>query len=431
MSTTPKLSIFERAQKYVAKMDAAIQGAGGSSATMAVARVLLDGFALSHDDALAILREYSERCSPPWSESELLHKLRSVKTTGTGSLLQDGDSYVPKHASGSPAVAARAEEPKPEYDPEKLKRFAGAWRDRVSASWLANRSELDPSACTAQEFLAALYYPERGEKVIVFLNEFSQGDAIWPDDKDLPSYGPRGVWYLAQPVDGVWRKNPRGKNPEKLSRRIAECVMAWRYLVLESDEADARDWLGAVVQLPLRIAAIYTSGSRSIHVLVRVDAVNAADWDRQKAALLKGLVTLGADRGALSGVRLTRLPNCLRLGKDVASAVSGASPENTQPMKKTYQLFPKPRLQKLLYLRREPAARPICGMIARRDLVASLEVLVKSSGLALLSQPVADLWKLQGRLLHVASESVICKSAAREIMEHLQDQANLAWEGAK
>lgn len=413
-----KLSIFERAQKYVAQMPPAIAGSGGSVACMAVAKVLLDGFALSEEDSFAILTEYSARCSPPWSENELRHKMRSVKVRGTGGLLKEDDSYTPRHAAGS-TPAARAEEPRPEYDPAKLKRFAAGWIDQVSAGWLADRSEIDPSNCSTGEFLAALYYPDRGEKVIVFLNEFSQGEALWPDDKELPSQGPRGVWYLAQPVDGVWRKNPRGKNPEKLSRRIAECVLSWRYLVLESDEADARDWLAAVVQLPLKIAAIYTSGSRSIHVLVRVDAANPSDWDRQKAALLKGLVTLGADRGALSGVRLTRLPNCLRLGKDVASAPAEATSENTQPMKKTYQPFPKPRLQKLLYLCREPAPRPICGMIPRRDLRASLESLVKSQGLSLLSGSADDLWRLQGRLLHVASESPVCKAAAREIGEFL------------
>lgn len=416
-----KLSVFERAQKYVAQMPPAIEGSGGSVACMAVARVLLDGFALSEEDSFAILTEYSARCSPPWSENELRHKMRSVKVRGTGGLLKEGDSYTPRHAAGS-TPAARAAEPAPEFDSAKLKRFAAGWVEQVSAGWLADRSDLDPTDCSTHEFLSALYYPERGEKVLVFLNEFSQGEALWPDDAELPSQGPRGVWYLAQPVDGRWRKNPRSKKPEKLSRRIAECVLAWRYLVLESDEADARDWLAAVVQLPLRIAAIYTSGSRSIHVLVRVDAANAADWDRSKAALLKGLVTLGADRGALSGVRLTRLPNCLRMGKDVSapSPESLESPEKPEkPMKKTYQPFPKPRLQKLLYLCREPAARPICGMIPRRSTVASLEALVKTQGLSLLSGTTDDLRKLQGRLLHVASESPTCKAAAREIGEHL------------
>jgi len=36
-------------------------------------------------------------------------------------------------------------------------------------------------------------------------------------------------------------------------------VTAWRYLVLESDVAEAGQWLNLLVQLPLPIAAIYTS----------------------------------------------------------------------------------------------------------------------------------------------------------------------------
>ncbi len=404
-----KLSVYERAQKYVSKMDAAVSGANGHAATFAVAKALVDGFALSKEDALAILREYNERCSPPWKEHELLHKVNTV-TSSTGYLLKDSDSYTPHHAPGS-LPAARPAEPAPSFDAAKLARFAAPWVDKVNAAWLADRSDLDPTCCSTHEFLSALYYPERGEKVLIFLNEYSQVDALWPDVKELPLEGPRGVWYLAQPVDGVARVNPRGKDPSKLSRRIAECVVAWRYLVLESDQADARDWMGAVVQLPLRIAAIYTSGGRSIHVLIRVDAVNASDWDRNKAAILKGLVTLGADRGALSGVRLTRLPNSLRLGKDVVEQ----SHDSEKPMKKTYLPFPRPQLQKLLYVCREPAPRPICEMIPRRDIVATLEGLVRSRGLELMDLPAHEMRAIHRRLSHVASQSPVCKSAAREI----------------
>ncbi len=411
-----KLSVYERAQKYVSKMDAAISGdlpggGGGHAATFAVAKALVDGFALSKEDALAIMREYNGRCSPPWKEHELLHKVNSISSS-SGYLLKESDSYTPRHAPGSlPEV--RPAEPAPAFDAAKLARFAAPWADKVNAAWLADRSDLDPTCCTTHEFLSALYYPERGEKVLVFLNEFSQGDALWPDAKELPSEGPRGVWYLAQPVDGVARVNPRGKDPSKLSRRIAECVVAWRYLVLESDQADACDWMGAVVQLPLRIAAIYTSGGRSIHVLVRVDAVNASDWDRVKAAILKGLVTLGADRGALSGVRLTRLPNCLRLGEDV---VHEQQDSEKKPMKE-YKRFPRPQLQKLLYVCREPAPRPICEMIPRRDIVATLEGMVRTRGLALMDLPAHEMHAVHRRLSHVAAQSPVCKSAAREIGE--------------
>jgi len=132
----------------------------------------------------------------------------------------------------------------------------------------------DPAMVDTAGFLQALYRP--GESVVCFDNEYSQGCAVWPaDEAKLPRAGKNGCWYLAQPVDGQYHINPRSLDKDgnaKQSRRSEESVTSWRYLVIESDEAPLRLWLGALVKLPLRIAAIYTSGGRSVHALVRVDA---------------------------------------------------------------------------------------------------------------------------------------------------------------
>ena len=101
----------------------------------------------------------------------------------------------------------------------------------------------------------------------------------------------------------------------QLGRRHAACVARWPYLVLESDEAPADMWLRALVQLPLPIVAAYTSGGRSIHALVRVNAESKAEWDGVRDDLVPIVCPLGADAGALSAVRLSRLPGCLRHGK--------------------------------------------------------------------------------------------------------------------
>jgi regulatory protein RepA len=127
---------------------------------------------------------------------------------------------------------------------------------------------------------------------------------------DYLSRGRFGVWYLCNPVDGEAHWNPR---EGKWSWRSEEAITSFRYAVIESDEADPGLWLAAVVQLPLPIAAIYSSGKRSIQVLVRVDADSKSQWDeivrREWAPIL---VRLGADYGALSAVRLSRLPGCWR-----------------------------------------------------------------------------------------------------------------------
>jgi hypothetical protein len=83
--------------------------------------------------------------------------------------------------------------------------------------------------------------------------------------------------------------------------------------VVESDSAPKDLWLRALVQLPIPIAAIYDSGGDSIHALVHVNAESKAEWDRiVRMELGPLIVPIGADYGAMTGVRLTRLPNCRR-----------------------------------------------------------------------------------------------------------------------
>lgn len=336
-------------------------------------------------------------------------KLRSE--LGKAETAERGGSQWAPGASRAAASVPRQQEESPSYDEEKLTRFAGDFVDTVDAAWLADRSVVDPSTCTSADFLAALYHRDRGEKVLVFTNEHSQGEAVWPDAASLPTRGPEGVWFLAQPVHGEYVPNPRSDPPGKPSRRVAECVREWRFLLLESDNAPARLWLAAVVQLPLRIAAIYTSGSRSVHVLVQVDAPVKERWEKEKAELLRGMVTLGACRGSLSGVRLTRLPGCLRFGKS-------AEVKSEDGMKrKKYVKFPKPGLQKLLYLAPSPSVRSIASIVPRRNVLEEIERSGSELSRQIATSPVETLKSLLARAEHFASCSPWCKTAAAELPE--------------
>lgn len=357
----PSVTLFERAQKYVTKMPAAVSGTGGHNVTFHVACVLLQGFDLPRSEARSLLDEFNARCEPPWSDRELEHKLNQAdKMSGLetrdgmqtrGCMAREAERDDGPRADLPPSHAPSAPLPivppaKPEFAPEKLKAFAQRWRPYVDTAWLAERSAIVPfgssGGLSADDYLWAVF--REGEKVVVFTNQQSQGQAMWPLQRP-PAGGDEGVWYLAQPVDGLEYVNPRAKKDDgspKLSRRSEESVTSWRHLVLESDEADARDWLGALVQLPLRIVAIYTSGGRSIHALVRIDAKSKGNWDGIVKQIRPVLVTLGADPKAMSAVRLTRLPGCRRGEK----------------------------LQKLLYLNPDPESAPICGLPMRTQALA-------------------------------------------------------------
>jgi hypothetical protein len=91
-------NVVDRARKYIAKMPPAVSGQGGHDATFSVACKLVVGFGfgfgLDRATALDLMREYNEKCQPPWSEKELAHKVDdSLKQPGLrGELLNSAPS---------------------------------------------------------------------------------------------------------------------------------------------------------------------------------------------------------------------------------------------------------------------------------------------------------------------------------------------------
>lgn len=76
--------LVNRIERYLQKIPPAVSGQGGHAQTFAVAKILVFGFGLSDSHALPFLRQYSQRCLPPWSEKELVHKIKSARKFGPG-----------------------------------------------------------------------------------------------------------------------------------------------------------------------------------------------------------------------------------------------------------------------------------------------------------------------------------------------------------
>jgi hypothetical protein len=154
------------------------------------------------------------------------------------------------------------------------------------------------------------------------------------------------VWFLSNPVDGAWHPVKHvEKHGRKFSRRSEPSVTAFRYLVLESDVLGEDLWLKVLVRLPLPIVAVYTSGSKSVHALVRLGADTKAEWDHLRNEMSPLLTKLGADYKAMSAVRLTRLPFTLRRG--------------TTRKDGSYQAWENPGRQELLWLDAEADGGPM------------------------------------------------------------------------
>jgi hypothetical protein len=341
-------NVIDLAREHLAGLDAPRRSKSDPQDSHMVvfdaAAALVKGFSLSASDAERLLDEFCRRSDQPWSAREISYKIKQAEMASCrspGYLLRGerNDGNKPKMRGPNFTRVFPKKEDRRSFSQEALRAAAGDRRGKVDAVWLGNRSEVDPAECDSNRFLRMMF--RDGERVIIFNNQHTQGQAVWPVD-GIPEVAAEGMWFLIQPVDGRYHDNPRTGNP---SRRSEEAVKSWRYLLLESDEAAAGDWLGALAGLRAEIAAIYSSGGRSVHSLVKVDCASKKEWDRRRANLLgTRLVVLGLDERAVTGVRLSRLP------------------QQPRPEKRGYQ--------KLLYVRSFPTRDRLIDLPAVRDVEA-------------------------------------------------------------
>jgi hypothetical protein len=72
-------SPLDRASRYLAVMEASVQGQGGSVACLKAAMSMVQGFALSDDEALYLMmNEFNPRCQPPWSLRDMTRKIKEA-----------------------------------------------------------------------------------------------------------------------------------------------------------------------------------------------------------------------------------------------------------------------------------------------------------------------------------------------------------------
>lgn len=395
------MEVVERARRYCSKLDGAVSGSGGHNTTIHVACILVKGFDLGEADAMTLMREWNLKCSPAWSEKELQHKVKSAAALSddrkrgwllgedTGSGIRD-----PGSRAEGPAVPVPAERAaRFAFDEAALRRLQHPGIE-VTRSWLLERSYSDVRHVNPGSFLRAVFRP--GERILTFMSDRSQGEwgycvgkgwlklagefgperapknertpfpyggRLVDSDDAGPRSGKLGVWYLSQPVDGMWHWS--GENlKQPWTRRSWNSVTEWRHMVLESDDAPADIYLNWLVQQPLPIVAIYTSAGKSVHALLRFEGVKSkAHWDALKNFVMPYFSKVGVDWKTLTAVRLTRLPSCWRQGKLVRDTTGDGK-------KMKYVRYEKPRLQRLLYMNALAEAVPIIDLPLQREVLS-------------------------------------------------------------
>jgi hypothetical protein len=167
----------------------------------------------------------------------------------------------------------------------------------------------DLANVTPSEYLDMVFMA--GDKTCVSISKTDQG-FIYPigDSKRAArlaryvTHNDTGVWFQANPVNGELVNG--------YSLRCGLNLVAYRHILLESDDAPPDLWLKFLVQLEEPIVSIQRSGNESIHALIQVQAETSAEFDKIKDRFIREYVPFGADPKPIRAVQQVRLPNVVR-----------------------------------------------------------------------------------------------------------------------
>ncbi|MBT5709284.1 MAG: hypothetical protein HOI66_23425 [Verrucomicrobia bacterium] len=312
------VSVVERAVRYIEATPGAVSGNQGHSQTFALTSTLIHGFCLDGALVYSLLEtHYNPKCEPPWSGSELEHKVKSAIATPpnkpSGWMLDS-----PGQRKQPSKVIDRRKIEIPKSDPkENILNFIGDFRcdgddiRNASPYKIPRLIQVDHFHRQGAYLVETLF--EIGENVnIVHQSKPDRNGKHQPANAGttLPSNQwttrlleptperPGGYWMRMNPLDGA---GVADKN-----------VSAFRFCLLEFDDVPLELQLSLLAKLPLPIAAIISSGGRSYHAWIRL---NAPTWDGYKnevAELYKRMGRFGVDEKNKNASRLSRLPGAFR-----------------------------------------------------------------------------------------------------------------------
>lgn len=122
-------------------------------------------------------------------------------------------------------------------------------------------------------------------------------------EKGVP-FGEAGAWIRPNPV----LEHGSGADGAITNADVTD----YRFLLLESDVLSLEEQLAVYEKLQLPLAAILTSGGKSAHAWLTLDAEDAEDYAEKAQRILAILAPLGFDQANKNPSRLSRLPGVVR-----------------------------------------------------------------------------------------------------------------------
>lgn len=298
------LTPYERAARYMAATPPAVAGQDGHGQTYALSIALYHGFNLSEQEAWALLMAYNLKCSPPWPESALRHKMNDAKakqhSNPRGWLLNDVD---PKDLSPRKA------------NPQQVTQSG---KFKVNLGNLAPIPEND--YISTEQLLVNCF---KQEEIICITNDAGQDEdgRFFPASKG--TFQTVKWWlskYFGKTADDkeLFRNKPQGAyiriNPIKQDDYSGrdDSVATFRHILVEFDTRPKDEQYAIFKQSQLPISAIIDSGGKSVHAWVRVDARDFDEWKVRRQQVFDYLADYEPDEMTKNPSRWSRLGGVFR-----------------------------------------------------------------------------------------------------------------------
>lgn len=298
------MDVIEQAQRYIAAIPPAVSGASGHNQTFSVAMALVEGFALSISEAKSLMIDYSQRCSPPWSEREIQHKLedaeRRADPSKRGKLIRKGVKY---------------------HDPDRQssRRSPPVTKTKSAHYEVSDDIELpDPLPDGARQFIRAAFLSGEGVRIALARTD-EDGREIpkdagvtlsreeWLKKLDAHQGNPNG-FFKTSDRNGIFVS----VNPMKIGGSKDADVTDFRHALLEFDAISREEQWGIIIQSRVPCSAIISSGRKSIHAWVKIAAKDRREFDERVKILYQHFAEYKPDEKNKNPSRFSRLPNCER-----------------------------------------------------------------------------------------------------------------------
>jgi RecA-family ATPase len=309
------MSIYEQARKYIDAIPSAISGNGGHDQTFKVAIALVEGFALSQSEAKSLMTDYSQRCDPPWSEREIDHKLADAEAkhdpSKRGKLIRKGVKYRAHDSSGGEYRPLGQKPNLPILKPEpKSKSVRYEVSDAIELP--------EPIKDGTRLFIKSAF--EEGEGIRIAVARTNDERKEVPKDAGVTLSREEWLRKLDEKKgdpNKIYKTSERNGifisvNPMRIGGSKDSDVTAFRHALLEFDNISIQEQWGIIIASKIPCTAVISSGGKSIHAWVRVDAKDRAEFGDRVKSLYQHFEQYQPDEKNKNPSRFSRLPNCER-----------------------------------------------------------------------------------------------------------------------